>query len=147
MDTTSMLTQAQVLDAVKAGRRSGCLDGRDYSRLVEFFPHSEWTHFGFKLAAGADPPEPKPWSREAVLAQLADDLAFGFEKALNKRGISAGLMYEVVKTWMWVLGDELASFDDYAQYGLPLFKAVAVKYGMDNPIGEDAGDEPSYACD
>lgn len=34
--------------------------------------------------------------------------------------------------------------DDYAFYGLPLFKATAVKYGWDNPIGEDSGRERKY---
>lgn len=33
---------------------------------------------------------------------------------------------------------------DYAFYGLPLFKATAVKYGWDNPIGEDSGREKKY---
>lgn len=34
--------------------------------------------------------------------------------------------------------------NDYAFYGLPLFKATAVKYGWDNPIGEDSGRERKY---
>lgn len=34
--------------------------------------------------------------------------------------------------------------DDYRFYGLPLFKATAVKYGWDNPIGEDSGRERKY---
>ena len=29
--------------------------------------------------------------------------------------------------------------NDYRFYGLPLFKAMAVKYGWNNPIGEDNG--------
>ena len=70
---------------------------------------------------------------------MGRDVAFGFEKALDKRGISSGLMYSVVKMWLRVLEDELAKSDAYAQYGLPLFKAVAVKYGFPNPIGEDLG--------
>lgn len=91
-------------------------------------------------------PAPKDLTRENVLAQLASDLDFGFEKALNQRGISSGLMYEVVKMWMWVLDDDLQHFDGYAQYGLPFFKAVAIKYGFPNPIGDDRGDEEKYAA-
>ncbi len=56
-------------------------------------------------------------------------------------------MYEVVKMWMYILEDDLQNFEDYAQYGLPLFKAVALKYGFENPIGEDKGDEDKYASD
>jgi hypothetical protein len=47
--------------------------------------------------------------------------------------------------WLWVLDDELADFEAYAQYGLPLFKRVAVKYGFENPIGDDNGDEFQYS--
>lgn len=34
--------------------------------------------------------------------------------------------------------------NDYRFYGLPLFKATAVKYGWNNPIGEDSGREKKY---
>ena len=86
-----------------------------------------------------------PLTRENVLNKLEGDVAFGFEKALDQRGISASFMYEVVKMWNWILEEGLEDFDDYAQYGLPLFKATALKYGFDNPIGEDTGEESKYA--
>jgi len=35
---------------------------------------------------------------------------------------------------------------EYAQYGLPLFKATAVKYGFSNWIGDDTGSEDKYAA-
>lgn len=139
-----MLTKEAVLNAVKSGRQSECLDGRDYSRLSDFFDVSEWEHFGLKLKDGAKAPKPKKWTEKNVLKQLKKDVSFGFEKALNRRGISSGLMYEVVKMWLWVLEDELEKMEDYAQYGLPLFKAVAVKYGFENPIGDDKGTESKY---
>jgi hypothetical protein len=81
------------------------------------------------------------------LPNIEEDVEFGFEKALNQRGISSSLMYEVVSMWNWILEEGLEDFDDYAQYGLPLFKATAVKYGFDNPIGDDSGDESHYASD
>lgn len=34
--------------------------------------------------------------------------------------------------------------NDYRFYGLPLFKATAVKYGWNNPIGEDSEREKKY---
>lgn len=145
-----MLTQEQVLDAVKGGRKSACavLDARDYGRLVAFFPVEDWHHFGMKLADGADPnTEVRPWTEDELKKQLTSDVAFGFEKALDQRGLSSGLMYEVVKMWMWVFEDDLQHHDDYAQYGLPLFKAVAVKYGLPNPIDNDNGDEWKYSSE
>ena len=87
---------------------------------------------------------PKEYTEENILQELKSDVAFGFDKALDNRGISSSLMYEVVKMWMWVLDDELMDFDNYSMYGLPLFKAVALKYGFDNPIGDDSGSEDKY---
>lgn len=86
------------------------------------------------------------FTRENVLKQLEEDVRFGFEKALNQRGISASLMFECVMMWNYILEEGLESWgeDDYAFYGLPLFKATAVKYGWDNPIGEDSGRERKY---
>jgi len=127
------------------------LDSRDISRLLHFFPPSEWKEMGFEIREGVDIPEIKTleYSRENVLEKLKADLDFAFDKALGQRGISSSLMFEVIKMWMWVLDDELQNFpdDNYAQYGLPLFKAVAVKYNLENRIGEDNGDESAYSCD
>lgn len=36
------------------------------------------------------------------------------------------------------------TMNDYRFYRLPLFRATAVKYGWDNPIGEDSGRERKY---
>ena len=59
---------------------------------------------------------------------------------------SASLMFECVMMWNYILEEGLEGWgeDDYAFYGLPLFKATAVKYGWDNPIGEDSGRERKY---
>jgi len=143
----TMLTREQILEAVvNKDKTMQCLDGRDFSRLIMFFPSEDWIHFGFTVKEGETPPAPQEWTRENILAQLKNDVDFGFEKALGKRGISASFMYEVVKMWMWVLEDkELLELDEYAQYGLPLFKAVAVKYGFPNPIDDDTGSESHYS--
>lgn len=141
-----MLTQKQVLDAVGAGRKSECMDERDYGRLISFLPVSDWKTLGLEPKEGIEH-TPRPWTRENILEQLAKDVEFGFEKALNRRGISASLMYEVVRMWLWVLEDDLEKFKNYEQYGLPLFKAVAVKYGFTNEIGDDVGNEHKYSAD
>jgi hypothetical protein len=142
-----MKTKAEVLEAIQAGRESHCIDFRDYVRLTEFYPTKDWPTLGFQLKEGATRTEDlKEWTEANILQYLQSDVAFGFEKALNHRGISAGLMFETVKMWLWILNDPLANFpeEDYAMYGLPLFKAVAVKYGWNNPIGNDSGSEDKY---
>ena len=91
------------------------------------------------------------FTKENIIEQLRTDVEFGFEKALNRRGISACLMFEVVRMWNWILNedDELANWpsERYAIYGLPLFKATAIKYGFPNMIGDDEGDESWYEED
>lgn len=131
------------------GFKSKCLDGRDFTRLAEFVPFHMHKDFGMVPKEGVTEEiwngMIKEFNRENILEQLKKDVAFGFEKALNQRGISSSLMHEVVMMWNSILEEGLEDFDDYEQYGLPLFKATAVKYGWDNPIGEDVGNESKYA--
>ena len=123
-----------------------CLDGRDLYRLFDFLTEEQLNSIGVTLKEEYKGKHKTiPLTREKVLENLERDVAFAFEKALDQRGISASFMYEVVKMWNWILEEGLEDFDDYAQYGLPLFKATALKYGFDNPIGEDTGEESKYA--
>lgn len=55
-------------------------------------------------------------------------------------------MFNAVLKWNKVLEEGLENYnsDNYARYGLPLFKATAIKYGWENPIGDDEGCEDCY---
>ena len=120
------------------------------TRFLKFLPVEEWDEIGFKFTGDeSNKPVPKEWTRENILAQLKEDVEFGFEKALNKRGLSSNMMFEVVRAWNKVLEEGLEDWDEdnFEQYGLPLFKATAVKYGWDNPIGDDRGDEYKYSSE
>lgn len=123
------------------------LDDRFGRRFSDFLTQEQGEKICFVPSDGYEWPAPKEWTRENILAQLEKDVAFGFEKAIDQRAISSGLMFEVVRRWNMVLEEGLENYDEnnYAQYGLPLFKATAVKYGFDNPIGEDSGRESKYA--
>lgn len=139
-----MLNRKQILGAIEAGKKSQCLDGRDYSRLCNYFPVEDWEKLGFSLKEGEKLPKAKPFTKQNILKQLKGDLEHAFEKALDQRGISSSFMFEVIKMWMWVLEDTLQDWDEYTMYGLPLYKATAVKHGFNNPIGEDYGNEDKY---
>jgi hypothetical protein len=135
----------KTLAQVKEQYKSNTIDGRDLYRLMQFIPESELKDFGLELKPEyVGTHKHIDFTRENVLAQLKKDVEFGFEKALGQRGISAGMMAEVVMMWNWVLEEGLEDFDDYPMYGLPIFKATAVKYGFDNPIGDDTGRESIY---
>lgn len=138
----------KTLEQIKQDYKSETLDGRDIGRLSQFLSEDDLlASFGRTLKEEyKGKHEPIPFTRENVLSQLEKDVRFGFEKALNQRGISSSFMYEVVKMWNWILEEGLEDFDEYAQYGLPLFKATAIKYGFDNPIGDDNGNESKYAA-
>lgn len=128
--------------------KSNTIDGRDISRLAAFVPEDRLKDIGLELK---DEFKGKhsvvPYTRESVLNALKGDLAFAFEKALNKRGISASCMYNVIQMWNWVLEEGLETFDDYAQYGLPLLKATAIKYGFSDEIAGFTGKEEQFASD
>lgn len=140
----------KTLEQIIKDYKDNTLDGRQSYRFAQFLTFDKLAEFGFELKEGITEEEynksVKPFTRENVLAQLKEDVAFGFEKALDQRGLSSGLMFECVKFWNNVLEEGLENWDDdnYAMYGLPLFKATAVKYGWDNPIGDDYGNESKY---
>lgn len=135
----------KTLEQVKQGYKSKTLDGRDLSRLAQFIPENELKDFGIELKDEyKGKHKHKPFTKKNILIQLEKDVEFGFEKALDQRGISSSLMYEVVSMWNFILEEGLENFEDYAEYGLPLFKATAIKYGFNNPIGDDEGNESKY---
>lgn len=139
----------KTISQVKTYYKSKAIDGRDLARLSQFMSLEQLKDFGLKLKEEAVSTwEPIEFTRENVLKQLEKDLEFGFEKALNKRGLSAGAMYEVVKMWNWILEEGLEDFafdySNYPMYGLPLFKTTAIKYNFKNPIGNDTGKEQKY---
>jgi hypothetical protein len=124
-----------------------CIDGRDITRICRFLTAEQVIELGYKFndKESEENHEVMELTEEAVLDALSFDLGFAFEKAMGKRGLSASMMHNVIKMWMWVLDDDLADEDMYAQYGLPYLKAVAIKYDLPNPIGDDSGDEGKYA--
>ena len=137
----------KTLQQVKELYTSQTLDGRDLNRLAQFIPESELKDFGLELKEEyIGTHKHIEFTKENILLQLQKDVAFGFEKALNRRGLSSEAMFDVVKMWNWILEDGLEDWsdDNYAMYGLPLFKATALQYGFDNPIGDDNGDEDCY---
>lgn len=112
-------------------------------RLCQFLTNEQEKFVGWEIK------EPnmihKEFTKQNVINLLKEDVEFGFKMALSKRGFSAGAMYENVKDWLFILEDPLKDFNNYPMYGLPLFKAVAIKYGFNNPIGKDTGSEEKYS--
>ena len=135
----------KTLQQVKEMYKSQAIIGCDLLRLMKFIPEAELKDFGLELKDGyVGTHKHIEFTKENILIELEKDVDFGFEKALKQKSISAGLMAQVVQMWNWVLEEGLEDFNKYPMYGLPIFKATAVKYGFKNPIGEDTGSEESY---
>lgn len=112
--------------------KSNCIDGRDMVRLSQFVEEKDLEKIGITLKEEyKGTHEAIPFTEENVLKQLESDVYFGWHKAVNQRGISAELMYDVVKMWNWVLENELQDFDEYGWYGKPMFQKTASLYGWE----------------
>lgn len=121
-----MLSLEYVKEHIGEFEENSLIDTRFTKRLMDFLPTSEWEKFGY-MYTGETEFIPKEWNEENILAQLKEDVEFGIEKATNHRGISANLMFNVVKAWCKILENGLDT-TDYGWYGDNLFKAVDEYY-------------------
>lgn len=69
---------------------------------------------------------------------LLDYMVFGWMKALDQRGISAGRTIHKIGAWLWLLGridlyDLIHNDDLYNPYGTPALIAVCEKLGIEVP--------------
>jgi hypothetical protein len=105
------------------------LEDRFGTRILDFLEQDELGKIGFKVKEGHEHKKTKEWTEENILKQLEEDLKFGWMKGQDERGISAGLMAAVVRSWCKVLENGLEKVD-YGWYGDNLFKTVAEKYNI-----------------
>ncbi len=104
------------------------IDSRFTKRFIKFLPTSEWDKFGFEYI-GEGEYVPKEWTEENILAQLREDVAFGYEKAIDERGISSELMAMVVNAWCKILQNGLNLDGNDGYYHIKQFTTVAKHYG------------------
>ena len=101
----------KTLEQIIKDYKDNTLDGRQSYRFAQFLTFDKLAEFGFELKEGVTEEKynksVKPFTRENVLAQLEKDVAFGFEKALDQRGLSSSMMFECVKFWNNILEEGL----------------------------------------
>ena len=66
--------------------------------------------------------------------EIIQYLSFAYEKAIGKRGLSAGRSMLHFKTWIWLDDPEfydkiVHEIDNYYDYGLPVLDKISEKYG------------------
>lgn len=82
---------------------------------------------------------PLPLTRERILFDMGQYMAFAWEKAINHRGLSAGRSVDKMRAWLWLLGEEndLVSFvnsdDNYPNYGAPILKRICEAFDLPLP--------------
>lgn len=84
----------------------------------------------------------KPYeTNEQIIAEMKRYMDFAVGKAVNHRGISASRSVGHYRSWVWLINDQ-ESFDflnddsNYQNYGAPMLKYIAEKYGCQLPEGE-----------
>ncbi len=105
-------------------------DRRFTKRFLDFVPVEEYEKYGFKYT-GEEELVPKEWTEENILEQLKKDVEFGYEKAVDERGISSELMAMVVNAWCKVLQNGLNLNGDDGWYHMEQFTTVAEHYGWE----------------
>ena len=134
-----MKTLDEVLKSYK--NHETTFDNRLGRRICDFLTVEQMESIGYKLEGeNKDNWKHKEWTEKNVINQLKEDVEFGIEKARRHRGISAGLMQEVVIGWCWVLENGLEN-SEYGWYGSETFKAVNDYYDFglidEYTFGED----------
>jgi len=102
-------------------------DTRWTTRFLQFLPIEYFEKFGYKYTGDANERKVVEWTEENVLAQLKEDVEFAIEKSTDHRGISAGLMYDVLRAWCIVLENDLEN-TEYGYYGDKLIKKLDEYY-------------------
>lgn len=106
------------------------LDDRFGKRFCEFLTPEQAKKIGFEfIEEYAKDHKPKEWTEGNILAQLKEDVEFGWEKCQDERGISSELMAEVVRAWCKVLENGLHDIP-YGWYGDNVFKTIDKKYSF-----------------
>jgi len=78
-------------------------------------------------------------SREPVdvIARMHDYMPFAWDKANNRRGLSAGRSMSHYYAWTWLAGDNLGNLLDYRFYGKDKLVLICNYYGWDSSEWDD----------
>lgn len=85
------------------------------------------------LKEGADISEWQAMAVDAdsIKARMLDYMPFAWDKANNRRGLSAWRSLAHMQSWLWLLGEDAVAdaLDDYDRYGKPHLRAICEHFG------------------
>lgn len=129
-----MRTQQEILERIKKVEDSDFL-GFQRSELLAYLDFENVKPF---LKDGVTESEWKKETRSPTQVMI-DYMPFAWDKANDKRGISAGRSIEHYVSWLWLDGnDELSSnISDYEYYGKPQLIQICEYLGLDHEQWDD----------
>ena len=135
------MTADEIVQKIESMNGYEDLDGRRANRLIGLLTYELAKPYLKPEVTEADW---KPTTQTELRANSRGDLTFAWTKALGHRGISAGLMAEVMKDWVWLLcpeADYKATKDaPYENYGAPILAMAGQLLDMSVAI-----DDPEQA--
>lgn len=111
--------------------------GFEQEPLVDALPFASATAFLKEGVTEAQWLEGATLTDEAVRKAAVDYLDFAWSKALDHRGLSASRSVSKMRSYLWLLGLNVARFDGaaYAQYGAPQLRVATEELAQ--PIPND----------
>lgn len=71
-----------------------------------------------------------PLTEENVIKEMQEYIGFAFQKARDRRGISAERSIWKFRQWLWALDDTEITDFSYEDYGISLLTRIAEKYKL-----------------
>lgn len=78
-----------------------------------------------------------PRDRDSVVAQMLEYMPFAWEKANDRKSLSASRTMSHYSAWVWLAGDDLGELTEYEFYGKDNLVRICNHYGWDSSAWDD----------
>lgn len=127
-------TAREITERIEA-RKSGDMFGLEWGEYLEHLSFDDARQY-LKPEVKSEEWKVEPLTREGLLSKMKDYMAFAWDKANNRRGISANRSVMHYVAWTWLAGDRELSDEidrmfehDYHYYGKPILERICEFYG------------------
>lgn len=80
---------------------------------------------------------PKPRDADSLKCRMVEYMPFAWDKANNKRGISAARSLCHYASWLWLAGVDLGNLTEYTAYGKEHLRRICEYLGLDPDQWDD----------
>jgi hypothetical protein len=102
--------------------------------LVSMLPYSFAKEFLSGKVSEEEWKEPLPYEEDKIVEQMREYMSFAWDKANNKKGISASRSMSHYTAWIFLLNDEdnFPNLLNYEYYGKENLAKICTFYGFNN---------------